>query len=501
MSWWAASEAWWLILLTSVVVCGMVSLSLALRRKLPPGPPALPVIGHLHLLGKSPHRSLCDLSKAYGPLMFLRLGSVPLIVASTPAMAKQILQTHDQAFTSRVVTAAVDAVYGSCQGITFSDAGPYWKFLRQLCATDLFSARRMESYKPIRMEEVGTLLRSVLADSINNNRNLVSVRPLLQTATNNIISRMAVGQLSTNILQPVTEAMEALGAVNLGDFIPFLNWIDLQGCLRRSKIAGRKFNAAFQALIDGRREQRGGNYDPPADVLDILLLASLNCPQNIQITDDHIKAALLDIFGGGSDTSAVLIEWALGELLANPIKMKTLEEELETVVGRARRVQESDIPNMPWLRAVVKETMRLHPVVPFLVPRESTKPCQISGYEIPAKTQVYVNTWAIGRDPEAWEKPSEFWPERFFHGSSNVDVGGQHFELLPFGSGRRLCPGRSLGLLNVQLILASLLQAFSWSVEDELDMSEKCGILMSKAKPLVASVTPKLPSRIYEAQK
>lgn len=302
------------------------------------------------------------------------------------------------------------------------------------------------------------------------------------------------------VLPAVLEAIEAMSAVNLGDFFPWIQWADLQGCVKRSKKAGIKMHAAFQNMIEGRRNQRAGKYEPPADILDILLSASLTCPQDMQITDGHIRAVLLDIFGGGSDTSAIVLEWAMAELLANTDKMKIVEEEIQSVVskkeGNKDMVEEADIQNMPYLRAVVKETMRLHPVLPLLLPRESRQACKVLDFDIPAKTQAFVNTWAIGRDPKVWDNPNELQPERFL--DSNIDVYGQHYEFLPFGSGRRICPGQNLGLLNVHIILACLLHAFSWTPHDhEHDMSEKFGFITTKAKPLLARATPKLPSHFY----
>eukprot|EP00250_Pteridium_aquilinum_P029699 c39974_g1_i1 orf=361-1884(-) len=503
---WPASELVMLVLLTSTV-CILVMVAMGAigrrgsRRNLPPGPLALPIIGHLHLVGKRPHRSFCDLSKTYGPLMFLRLGSVPIIVASTPEMAREILQRHDKVFSSRFRTAACEAIYGSSTSFTFSDTGPYLKFLRQLCTTELFSAKRMSSFEPIRMQEVGALIRSLAADSKSNKS--ISVRPKLQNSTSNIICRMVMGEASPEIVPVLLDVIEALGGFNLGDYIPLLRWMDWQGYVKHSKlVAGPRMKAAFQAVIDRRREQRQGMFDPPADLLDIVLSATLSCPQNIHISDEHIQAVLQEIIGGGSDTSALLIEWALAELLANPTKMKTLQEELESVVGSARMVQESDIPSMPYLMAVIKETMRLHPIITFLIPRQSAQPCQVAGYNIPANTQAYVNTWAIGRDPNVWERPLVFEPERFLCDSSHIDVRGQNFELLPFGSGRRGCLGWSLGLLNVQNILASLVQSFNWSVDEhELDMSEKLAPLMVKVKPLLARITPKLSETLLHNKK
>ncbi|KAI5073962.1 hypothetical protein GOP47_0011975 [Adiantum capillus-veneris] len=301
-----ASDLLMLVLLTIVAgVCVMVAVcAIGRRRKLPPGPLALPIIGHLHLVGKRPHRSFCDLSKRYGPLMYLRLGSVPIVVASTPEMAREILQRHDKDFSSRFRTAACEAIYGPSTSFTFSDTGPYVKFLRQLCTTELFSAKRMASFEPIRMQEARALLRSLVADSKINSTKPISVRPKLQIATSNIICRMVLGEASPEIVPVLLDVIEALGAFNLGDFIPLLRWMDWQGCVKHSKlVAGPRMKAAFQAIIDGRREQRRGIHDPPKDLLDILLSASVSCPQNIQMSDEHIKAVLQEVFGGGSDTS------------------------------------------------------------------------------------------------------------------------------------------------------------------------------------------------------
>eukprot|EP00250_Pteridium_aquilinum_P022022 c25281_g1_i2 orf=143-769(+) len=202
------------------------------------------------------------------------------------------------------------------------------------------------------------------------------------------------------------------------------------------------------------------------------------------------------MMAAGTDTSAVTTEWALAELLASPDTLKKVQEELDEVVGRSRILQESDLPNLPYLRAVIFETMRLHPAAPLLAPHYSLEACELGGYHIPANTMIYVNAWAIGRDPDAWQNPLQFWPERFL--GSSIDVLGQHFELIPFGSGRRICPGWRLGLLNVEVILANLLHAFDWSTSSKPDMDEKFGIIMSRKKPLIATPTPRLPRPVLE---
>ncbi|MCO5598327.1 hypothetical protein L7F22_052420 [Adiantum nelumboides] len=505
---WIPEWGSWLCLLTALLFT-MLALMQKNRRKpkIPPGPPALPIIGHMHLLAGASHPAdaLAHLSKRYGPLLSLKLGSIPSIVASTPETARQILQAYDHAFAFRTPLAATSSIYDDSFGITFADLGPNLRFLRQLCASDLFNTRRLQAFKPLRDQEVRVLLQSIFydvskcAESVGSRRP-VHLRPLIQAATNNIISRMMIGD-KTDVVRPVIlEASEAISTVNIGDFFPWIQWADLQGCVKRCRKAAVKLHAALQDVIELRRAQRGGSYDPPADMLDMLLSASLVSPPDVKIKDAHIRATLFDIFGGGTDTSSIVLEWAMAELLASPSKLKAAEEEVLFMISSKRdkneTIEEDDIQRMPYLRAVVKETMRLHPVLPLLLPRESRQACNILEYEIPAKTQAFVNIWAIGRDPKVWDSPKDFLPERFL--DNNIDVRGRHFELLPFGSGRRVCPGQSLGLLSIHIILARLLHAFSWSPHDlQHDMSEKFGLLITKATPLVAYATPRLPSEFY----
>jgi len=203
---------------------------------------------------------------------------------------------------------------------------------------------------------------------------------------------------------------------------------------------------------------------------------------------------------GGTDTTSVTVEWAMSELLSNPEVLAKATEELDRVIGRDRLVAEGDIPNLPYMEAIVKETMRLHPVGPLLTPRLAREDVSVGSYDIPAGTRVFINAWAIGRDPAVWEAPMEFRPERFV--GSRVDVKGQHFVLLPFGSGRRMCPGMGLALRMVPMILTNLLHAFAWRLPDgvaaeELSMEETFGLTVPRLVPLEAVAEPKLPARLY----
>jgi flavonoid 3',5'-hydroxylase len=214
---------------------------------------------------------------------------------------------------------------------------------------------------------------------------------------------------------------------------------------------------------------------------------------------------LQDMFTAGTDTSSIIVEWALAEMLKNPPVMARAQEELDRVVGRGRRLEESDLPDLPYLQAVCKEAMRLHPSTPLSLPHFAFDACDdVEGYHVPANTRLLINIWAIGRDPAAWDAPLEFRPERFLPGgkAAGVDPMGNYFELIPFGAGRRICAGKLAGMVFVQYFLGTLLHAFEWRLpdgEERLDMSETFGLALPKAVPLRAAVTPRLQPEAYAA--
>ncbi|RZS18816.1 hypothetical protein BHM03_00051140 [Ensete ventricosum] len=194
------------------------------------------------------------------------------------------------------------------------------------------------------------------------------------------------------------------------------------------------------------------------------------------------------MFVAGTDTTSATMEWVMTELARHPRVMKKAQEEVRSIVGGKKEVADGDVDQLHYTKAVIKETFRLHPPVPLLVPRESVEPCVIDGYHIPAKTRILVNTYAIGRDPQVWEDPLEFYPERFEN--SDVDIKGQSFELLPFGGGRRGCPGYPFALATLQITLSSLLYHFDWELPpgvgaDEVNVDEIFGLATRKKEPLV----------------
>ncbi|KAF5466363.1 hypothetical protein F2P56_016294 [Juglans regia] len=503
---WATYAAVWLATLA------LFSLSKYLRRRrrvhLPPGPKSWPIIGNLNLIGSLPHQSIHALSKKYGPIMQLRFGSFPVVVGSSVEMAKAFLKTYDVTFASRPKTAAGKYTTYNYSDITWSPYGPYWRQARKMCLMELFSARRLESYEYIRNEEMSALL----SDLYKSNNQPITLKEHLSTVSLNVISRMVLGKKYTDesensIVSPeefkkmLDELFLLSGVLNIGDSIPWIDFLDLQGYIKRMKALSKKFDRFLEHVLDEHIQRKNEVKDHEAkDMVDVLLQIAEDPTLDVKLERHGVKAFTQDLIAGGTESSAVTVEWAISELLRKPEIFNKAAEELDRVIGRDRWVEEKDIVNLPYIDAIVKETMRLHPVAPMLVPRLAREDCKIAGYDILKGTRVLVNVWTIGRDPTLWENPDEFCPERFI--GKAIDVKGHDFELLPFGAGRRMCPGYSLGLKVIQSSLANLLHGFTWKLpgdmkKEDLNMEEIFGLSTPKKTPLVTIVDTRLPKHVY----
>ncbi|XP_030455462.1 cytochrome P450 CYP736A12-like [Syzygium oleosum] len=472
------------------------------RRRLPPGPPPLPIIGNLHMLGHLPHRSLRRLSARYGPIMSLRLGLVPTVVVSSPKAAKAFLGVHDAIFASRPKSPEAELDFYTTKGLVFTEYGPYWRSVRKLCTTRLLNAARVRSFEGVRMEEVGSLVASLKESAAVHEAVDLSAR--VARAMEDMACRMILGRSTDgehDLKGIIQEAARVAGTFNLADYVPFLRPLNLQGSTRQFKAVRRSVDKLLEKIIDDH-VQDAAHYDSKhqQDFIAILL-SMMNQPidpreEKYIIERSNIKAIILDMISGSFETSSTSIDWAFSELMRHPQAMARLQGELEAIVGLTRMVEESDLPKLNYLDMVVKESMRLHPVIPLLVPRESMEDAVINECFIPKKSRIIVNVWAIGRDPSVWsENAEEFVPERF--ADNGIDVKGNHFELLPFGSGRRGCPGIQLGLIQVKLVLAQLAHCFKWELPDDMvpsdiDTSERFGLSVPRANHLLSVPTYRL---------
>ncbi|KAF3453811.1 hypothetical protein FNV43_RR04252 [Rhamnella rubrinervis] len=475
------------------------------HNQLPPSPIAIPVIGHFHLLGPLIHHSLYKLSLRYGPLFSFRLGSVPCVVASTPELAREFLKTNELCFISHASSTAISRLtYGS--SLAFSPYGAYWRFVKKLTMNELLGGRPINNFLQLRAQEYGRLLRFLAKKSeLGEAVNLTHELPKL---SNNVIALMIMGTRGSTMdgrmeetRTVIREVTEIFGELNMSDFIWFCKKLDLQGFGKRIENIYERFDTLLEKIIAEREELRknmrkkggDGRDDEVKDFLDILLDISEDENAEMKVTRIHIKALVMDLFTAGTDTTAISTEWALAEMINHPEVLGKAREEIDRVVGKNRLAGESDGPDLPYMQAIVKETLRLHPPVP-LVTRRCVKACQIGKYRIPESTMLFINAWAIARDPNNWANPLEFRPERFIE--ANTDVRGQHFQVLPFGSGRRICPGMNLAMQMLPGLLAGLIQCFDWKVvgplgekmdagDSVLSMDERPGMTAPRAHDLV----------------
>ncbi|XP_023640606.1 cytochrome P450 76C4-like [Capsella rubella] len=463
--------------------------------RLPPGPPRLPIIGNIHQVGRNPHRSFAELSKTYGPIMSLKLGCLNSVVIGSPEAAREVLKTHDQILSGRKSTNSIRSINHHEASVAWlPPSSARWRLLRKLSASLLFSPQRIEATKALRMKKVQELVNFVSESSERGEA--VGISRISFTTALNIISNVLfsvdIGSYdcknSNGFQETVIAGMEASGKPDAANFFPCLGFLDLQSNRKTMKASTEKLFRVFREFMDAKTALRNESTDVSnMDFLDSLL--ALTQGDEPEIDNNDIEHLLLDMFAAGTDTTSTTVEWAMAELLKSPKTMAKAQAEIDSVVGQNGVVEETDISELPYLQAIVKETLRLHPAVPLLLPREAEADVEILGFMVPKDAQVLVNVWAIGRDPNVWENTTRFEPERFL--GKEIDVKGKDYELTPFGAGRRICPGLPLAVKIVSLMLASLLYSFDWKltngvVSEDLDMDETFGITLHKTKPLHA---------------
>ncbi|KAF2927757.1 hypothetical protein DAI22_06g228600 [Oryza sativa Japonica Group] len=478
--------------------------------RLPPGPWTLPIIGSLHhLVGQIPHRAMRDLARRHGPVMLLRIGEVPTLVVSSRDAAREVTKTHDTAFAMRPLSATLRVLTNGGRDLVFAPYGDYWRQVRKIAVTELLTARRVHSFRSIREEEVAALLRAVAVAA-----GTVEMRAALSALVSDITARTVFDNRCKDrgeFLVLLERTIEFAGGFNPADLWPSLlaqprNTLTLtntnagegddeQWILQRRTPRSRSLLVVRRAeecrnsvykILDGiiqehqERTSAGGE-----DLVDVLLRIQKEGGLQFPLAMDDIKSIIFDIFSAGSETSATTLAWAMAELIRNPTAMHKVMAEVRRAFAAAGAVSEDALGELRYLQLVIRETLRLHPPLPLLLPRECREPCRVLGYDVTRGTQVLVNAWAIGLDERYWPggSPEEFRPERFEDGEATaaVDFRGTDFEFLPFGAGRRMCPGMAFGLANVELPLASLLFHFDWEVPGladpaKLDMTEAFGI-------------------------
>ncbi|CAN1141652.1 Desmethyl-deoxy-podophyllotoxin synthase [Linum perenne] len=429
---------------------------------LPPGPLKLPFIGNIHqLIGYLPHRRLNHLSSKHGPLIHLQLGQVSTVIVSSPETAKH---------------------------------------LRRICTLELLSTKRVRSYRSIREDETAKTVKDIMMNSVGNEKGVVNLTHLIYSLTNRVTARAAFGKMCVDgdeFLVVAKEAGEAGGGFSLADMYPYSKWVHvfsgMEGKLFKIREkASRILDRIIEEHRDKRRSRKDEEGDDEEDLVDVLLRVQENGEVQFPLPgDDCLKSVIM------TDASSTTLEWTIAELLRHNEALKKAQQEVRQVFGK-----EEVLDELSFLKLVIKEALRLHPPAPLLLPRQNSEACKIDGYDIPPKTKVIVNAWAMGRDPKHWKDPNEFIPERFVdEDCCSADYKGTNLAYIPFGAGRRICPGIAFGMANVELPLASLLYHFDWKSSDgtkleDMDMSESFGIAVKKKRNMFLIPVPYCPSTI-----
>ncbi|XP_021839707.2 cytochrome P450 76AD1-like [Spinacia oleracea] len=479
------------------VIRSFVSKTRSKSSELPPGPKRMPIFGNIFDLGDKPHRSFANLSKIHGPLVSLKLGSITTIVVSSADVAREMFLKNDQALANRTIPDSVRAGDHDKLSMSWLPVSAKWRNLRKISAVQLLSNQRLDASQAHRQAKVEQLLTYV-KDCSKNGLPVDIGRAAFTTSLNLLSNTFFSVELASHessasqeFKQLMWNIMEEIGKPNYADYFPILGYVDPFGIRRRLAAYFDQLIAVFQNIIQERQKIRSTNAKQTNDILDTLL----NLHDENELSMGEINHLLVDIFDAGTDTTASTLEWAMAELVKNPEMMTKVQNEIEQAIGKdCATIQESDIAKLPYLQAIIKETLRLHPPTVFLLPRKADVDVELYGYVVPKNAQVLVNLWAIGRDPKVWKNPEVFSPERFLE--CDIDYKGRDFELLPFGAGRRICPGLTLAYRMLNLMMGNFLHSFDWKLEDgmspkDLDMDEKFGITLQKVKPLQVIPVPR----------
>lgn len=498
-----------LLLLPILIIFVSYKLYQRLRFKLPPGPHPWPVVGNLYDIKPVRFRCFAEWSQSYGPIISVWFGSTLNVIVSNSELAKEVLKEHDQQLADRHRSRSAAKFSRDGKDLIWADYGPHYVKVRKVCTLELFTPKRLEALRPIREDEVTAMVESIFHDCTNpeNHGKSLLVKKYLGAVAFNNITRLAFGKRFVNsegvmdeqgleFKAVVANGLKLGASLAMAEHIPWLRWmfpLEEEAFAKHGARRDRLTRAIMEEHTLARKES-GGAKQHFVDAL-------LTLQGQYDLSEDTIIGLLWDMITAGMDTTAISVEWAMAELIKNPRVQQKAQEELDRVIGTNRVMTEQDFSSLPYLQCIAKEALRLHPPTPLMLPHRANANVKVGGYDIPKGSNVHVNVWAVARDPKVWSNPLEFRPERFME--EDVDMKGHDFRLLPFGAGRRICPGAQLGINLVTSMIGHLLHHFSWVPAngvrpEEIDMSENPGLVTYMRTSLEAIPTPRLPEHLYK---
>ncbi|ESQ27698.1 hypothetical protein EUTSA_v10019844mg [Eutrema salsugineum] len=488
----------YVISLVSIIIATIMLYQRWWRSNIPPGPKPRFLIGNLHQMKPHWTHSFIEWSKTYGPIISVWMGTQLIVVVSSSDLARQVLRDKDHQLSNRQRIARMTQ---SGNDLVWSDYSPHYVKLRKLCTLELFSLKSIENFRSLREMEVRSMVESILKDlmidsSNDQTRKPLVVRKYVAKVVLNTISRLMIGKEFESEegkeFKSIVEKEHLLsGSGTFFDHVWWLKWLSSWFISDKEFLAHKErrtkwFRGAIMEEEDVAVEDHNGF------VRNLLVLK-----EKKELSEETVHGLIWNMLTAGSDTTAVVIEWAMAEMIKCPDVQEKAQQELDSVVGSERLMSESDIPKLHYLQCVVKEALRLHPSTPLMLPHKASETVWLGGYKVPKGATVYVHVKEIGRDPVNWRDPEEFRPERFLQ--EETDVKGRDFRVLPFGSGRRVCPAAQLSMNLMALVMGNLLQCFSWSSPvpgERIDMSENPGLLCSMKTPVQALASPRAATRV-----
>ncbi|KAF2556310.1 hypothetical protein F2Q68_00013325 [Brassica cretica] len=446
--------------------------------------------------GSNPHRVLASLAKRFkaSPLMAFSVGFSRFVISSEPETAKEIL--NSSAFADRPVKeSAYELLFHRAMG--FAPYGEYWRNLRRISSTHLFSPRRIASFEGVRVG-IGMMIVKKIKNVAGGGE--VEVKKVIHFGSLNNVMTTVFGESydfdevngdGSFLERLVSEGYELLGIFNWSDHFGVLRWFDFQGVRKRCRALVSEVNTFVGGIIEKHKMKMNNNNlnGEESDFVDVLL----GLQKDEKLSDSDMIAVLWEMIFRGTDTVAILVEWVLARMVLHQDIQAELYKEIAYVTSNnTRSLSDSDIPKLPYLQAVVKETLRLHPPGPLLSwARLAIHDVHVGPNLVPAGTIAMVNMWSITHDARIWIDPEEFRPERFIDGE-DVSIMGSDLRLAPFGSGRRVCPGKAMGLATVHLWVGQMIQNFEWVKGScDVDLTEVLKLSMEMKKPLKCKAVPR----------
>ncbi|KAM6562135.1 hypothetical protein CsatB_022133 [Cannabis sativa] len=495
-----------------IVILITYNLYYSLRYKLPPGPRPKPIVGNLYDIKPVRFRCFAEWAQSYGPIISVWFGTTLNVVVSNSELAKEVLKEHDHKLADRHRTRSSARFSRDGKDLIWADYGPHYVKVRKVCTLELFTPKMLEALRPIREDEVMAMVESIFRDSVNpeNHEKSLPVRDFLGAVAFNNITRLVFGKRFMNSEGEIDEQGKEFKAIvgngiklgaslNMAEHIDWVRWmfpIEEEAFAKH----GARRDRLTKMIMD-EHTLAGQTSDDSSKQHFVASLLTLK--DKYDLSEDTVIGLLWDMITAGMDTTAISAEWAMAEVIKNPRVQQKAQEELDRVIGVDRVMTENDFSKLHYLQCVVKEALRLHPPTPLMLPHKANANVKIGGYDIPKGSIVHVNVWAVARDPAVWKDPLEFRPERYLE--EDVDMKGHDYRLLPFGAGRRVCPGAQLGINLVTSMMGHLLHHFSWSPckgikPEDIDLTENPGMVTYMKSPLQAIPTPRLPSHLYKRE-